>query len=300
MSANWCAGIKDATRINELAIPGTHDAAAWTHHWNWPGLKGTWAQRKNFTEQLDLGVRVLDLRVGWSWGFGRWVGMYHGPVYLDQTLEEVLEEIDTWLAAHAQEFVILIFQQQGKKPQSDATQEVHRLVSQTFGARLVNFAPILPLWPKVSEMRGKVLAMGRLNSDVAGFCNVRDWLTDGNNTPGAVIDAGAKLKIYLQDVYSGVSGGGWGSYVSKADDNNKKFAKVRAAAEARPNITSSSLLKINHMSYSNLRYQPWELGKDVNALLRNSNFKIQGALMIDDADQATVDHILANNARLLK
>ncbi len=46
-----------------------------------------------------------------------------------------------------------------------------------------------------------------------------------------------------------------------------------------------------------VRYQPWELGEGVNTLLRNSNFTIQGALMIDDADQATVDHILANNAR---
>jgi len=50
MSANWCAGIKDATRINELAIPGTHDAAAWTHHWNWATVDHILANNARFSK----------------------------------------------------------------------------------------------------------------------------------------------------------------------------------------------------------------------------------------------------------
>lgn len=68
MSSDWVSRIPDGTRINELAIPGTHDAAAWTHYSNIrSSTPGTWAQRQSITEQLDLGVRALDLRVGGVW-----------------------------------------------------------------------------------------------------------------------------------------------------------------------------------------------------------------------------------------
>src|SRR5690606_33471470 len=118
------------TRINELAIPVTHDSAAWTKHSSLPSsTPGTWAQRMSITEQLNLGVRVLDLRVGYAsttytLGLTSFVGMFHGPVYLDVTLETVLESISSWLESHQSEFVILVFQQQGKKGQRDVSSKV--------------------------------------------------------------------------------------------------------------------------------------------------------------------------------
>ena len=104
MSSDWCARISDKTRINQLAIPGTHDAAAWTHYWNVPTTPGTWAQRKSITEQLDLGIRVLDLRVGyasnnWTVGITSFIGMFHGPIYLSLTLEEVLTDVSYYLTS---------------------------------------------------------------------------------------------------------------------------------------------------------------------------------------------------------
>ena len=295
MSNDWIARIPDGTRVNELALPGTHDAAAWTHHWKVPSsTPGTWAQRKSITEQLDLGVRVLDLRVGWSMGFGWYIGMYHGPVYLNLTLQEVLTDVKNWLDQHKKEFVILIFQQQGKAAKGAISKDVNKLVRDTFGTALYQVFPGQNEWPEVSKLRGKVLAMGRLKSDVHGFCNVRSWLDTGDNTDGVVIDAGRKLRIFLQDRYKGLSTES--SFQSMDEDNKKKFDKVKAAAEAKPNVPPLQLLRINHMSYSNLRYQPWASGEGVNALLRKSDIKIKGVLMIDDADQATVKHILRNNA----
>ena len=298
MISDWCNRISSSTRINELAIPGTHDAAAWTHHWKAPGIKGTWAQRKSITEQLDLGVRVLDLRVGyassyWTIGITSFIGMFHGPIYLSLTLEKVLKDVNNWLGQHSNEFVILIFQQQGKPMQRDVSDGVRTLVRDTFGTKLHNFKPNALTWPTVGDLRGKVLAMGRLQSDVADFCNVRSWLSTGDNTDSVVINAGTNLHIFLQDRYKGLSSEE--GYKSMDQDNSKKFAKVKDAAKAKPNGPPWKLLRINHMSYSNLRYQPWQSGEGVNKLLRDSKIKIQGVLMIDDADQATVKHILQNN-----
>jgi hypothetical protein len=176
----------------------------------------------------------------------------------------------------------------------DISKEVNTLVRTTFGTALYQVFDNLNEWPTVGKLRGKVLVMGRLKGDVKGFCDVRSWLTAGDNTDGTVIEAGKKLRIFLQDRYKGLSSET--GFKSKEDDNQKKFEKVQAAAKMKPAVPPAQLLRINHMSYSNLRYQPWESGKGVNELLRKSKFKIQGVLMIDDADQETVDHILANNA----
>lgn len=299
MTKTWLTDLDDGIRINQLAIPGTHDAGAWTHHCDIPSsTPGTWAQRKNITEQLDLGVRVLDLRVGYKWGItGTYIGMFHGPIFLDSSLEDVLKAVKTWLTANPKEFVIFIFQQQGKPPQDDAAADILALVKDKIGRDSFHaFDHTRRRWPTIGELRGKVMCFGRLKSKVDEFCDVRSWLGDGDNTPGRVIDAAQNLKIYLQDQYKNISGSG--GYVSRGDDNTKKFNIVKAAAQATPDVTASLLLRINHMSYSNLRYQPWESGEGVNTKLRASSFRIEGVLMIDDADQDTVDHILANNSRL--
>ena len=133
----WCKRINNRNRINTLAIPGTHDSAAWTKYWNVPGSPGTWAQRKNITEQLDMGVRALDLRVGYAsnnltLGLTSFIGMYHGPLYLRVTLESVLAEVKEWLSSHIREFVILIFQQQGLPGQRDVSEELGIIMSDTF------------------------------------------------------------------------------------------------------------------------------------------------------------------------
>jgi hypothetical protein len=220
--------------------------------------------------------------------------MYHGPIYLNLSLQEVLKDVKDWLAKHDKEFVILIFQQQGKFTRGDVAQEVNKLVRKTFGEALYQVPDDLNGWPTVGMLRGKVLAMGRLKSDVQGFCNVRSWLDQGDNTEGTVIDAGEHLRIFLQDKYKGLSSAT--GFKTKEDDNELKFEIVEAAARANPPVPPARLLRINHMSYSNLRYQPWESGEGVNKLLRGSKFKIKGVLMIDDADQETVDRILASNA----
>lgn len=300
MSSDWCSRIPDDTPINDLAIPGTHDSAAWTHNWNIWGIKGTWAQRKSITEQLNLGVRVLDLRVGYAsnnytFGISSFVGMFHGPIYLSLTLQSVLTDINDWLEDNPEEFVILIFQQQGKIGQRDVAEAVEDLLDDTLGDKLHDFDRTQQRWPTVGTLRGKVMAMGRLRSDVDGFCDVRTWLTNGDNTDGVVLSAGTHLRIYLQDHYKGLSSDT--GYESRLQDNRKKFAKVKAAALANPGGSPWQLLRINHMSYTNLRYQPWESGQGVNKLLRDSMLRIKGVLMLDDADQDTVDYILGENAR---
>lgn len=293
----WLKKIKDEIRINQLAIPGTHDAAAWTKYCGIPSsTPGTWAQRMDITEQLNLGVRVLDLRVGYATSLmgSSFIGMFHGPIYLDVTLQEVLTAVVNWIDQNQSEFVLLIFQQQGKPFQRDVSDGVRNMLLNTFPPqRRYDFNSDAKMWPTVGELRGRIMVLGRLRSHVANFCDVRSWLTTGDNTDGAIINAGDHLKIFLQDRYKGLSSET--GYSSMADDNKRKFLKVENAAMRSTH--PSRTMVINHMSYSNLRYQPWQSGEGVNKLLltRADRLAIQGILMIDDADEITVNHIIQNN-----
>jgi 1-phosphatidylinositol phosphodiesterase len=304
---NWMANVPDKTSIADMSLPGTHDAAAWTRHEKWPGIKGVWAQRKTVTEQLNLGVRVLDLRVGYAsdlttLGTTSFIGMFHGMVYLDITLEQVLTEVHEWLSqeSHSKEFVILLFQQQGKKGQRDVAPAVGEMVKKIFvdnikpaESQFYSFNQNQNQWPVIEKLRGKVMAMGRLRSHVQGFCDVREWTEPANdNTEGVFIKAGDKVKLFVQDRYKG-------ALTSSFDTNvTEKYKLVIKSGSPTlpPKMDKNQVIVINHMSLSNLKWQPWEIGLSMNKLLvKDKVFKMKGVIMIDDADAATVAHIVKWN-----
>ena len=55
--SSWMANIKDETLVNEIVMPGSHDAGSYGMVW----LGET--QQFNIDEQLQMGVRYFDLRV---------------------------------------------------------------------------------------------------------------------------------------------------------------------------------------------------------------------------------------------
>lgn len=301
MSENWVSNIRDDVAINNLAIPGTHDSASWTKETTL-ARTFTWAHRVNFTEQLDLGIRALDLRVGWKYRWGdNAIQMFHGPRAVnDQTLDDVLEEIKTWLDDHGDEFVILMFQQQGALGnKSDCREQVAKVVKKHFkGDNYFSYSAHHASWPPVTRVRGRVLVMERLQSRQAGWYDVSSW---ADAPTGQLFKIPMNLWIYLQDKYKGVSDAKL--YNPMSYEVKKKMEYVKAAAEADPDgedVVKRNILKINHTSYSNKKWQPYESGAEVNKLLRASDFTIQGIMMIDDADQDTVDHILTFNEDYLK
>src|SRR5262245_7405595 len=134
MSSDWLSQISQDTRINVLAVPGTHDAASIIGA-DWTPL--TITQRLDITEQLDAGVRVLDMRVahvvvtqdpgGWNpfrkmVVVGENIHMCHGPRIFATKLPEALASIKEWLGENSSEFVAMIFQQQGTIS-NDATEK---------------------------------------------------------------------------------------------------------------------------------------------------------------------------------
>lgn len=121
-STAWMGQLPDATRLNQITIPGTHDSAAYQgNDWaGWPfyiaqymGLGDRSSQRSDdfrgapqmsIYEQLMAGVRFLDLR-------GRRVkggcALHHGAYYLNQGCGEFLDTVYGFLRTHPTETVVI-------------------------------------------------------------------------------------------------------------------------------------------------------------------------------------------------
>ena len=106
MKCDWMRRIPDDTKLSQLSIPGTHDTM--TSHNNDFCIGGTgylgWCltQEWHLKEQLEHGVRFIDIRIQES---EKEFFIYHGPVYLDVTLEQVFKILIQFLKNHPTETV---------------------------------------------------------------------------------------------------------------------------------------------------------------------------------------------------
>lgn len=130
---NWMQYMPDNAPISQLNLPGTHDAGtAYV-----PRLAQYWArcQRKNITEQLDAGIRILDVRCGLLDEDGEdgyfmidpkgtkivgpeRMGINHAGIVCYRTsdlldfrfltLETIMKDVDKFLAAHPSETVVML------------------------------------------------------------------------------------------------------------------------------------------------------------------------------------------------
>lgn len=302
MSENWLKDISNDAVINNLAIPGTHDSAAWTHYFNLPGLPATWAHRKSIKEQLHMGVRALDLRVGFTTQSSYiptpfYIGMYHGPVYLDSSLDQVLATISKFLHENPTEFLILTFQDQGKGNTDGLGHEVYKLVHRMLKDKIWDMDSMDEdwQWPKLQDVRGKVVLMNRMDERLEGFIDVRPWKDVGKNTEGTEISLVGDsmpveddLLVYVQDKYTGFT-------VFYKNACKEKFALAQKASQVIGKL-DSRYFSFNHLSFSNPCCQPWYTGSLMNTAYIQKQFKVKGVLVIDDANPETVEAIFALNS----
>lgn len=322
MSRDWLGQIEPDTRLNVLAVPGTHDAASVTGASSMPL---TITQQINLTQQLDAGVRVLDMRVAHSAvTSGGWVRqktivsediyMCHGPIVFATKLSDALASIKQWLTRNNTEFVAMIFQQQGTKP-TDADEKrrviglIKTAIRNAFSDEWV-FGPgdCGNDWPTIGELKKKVLLFSRLEDDVPGAFDLRAWntasLAEMVSSQFDVPDTG--LKVAIQDRYTQVTNTDFTDHLNKGyfnniDEINK--AKFILFEKMHSQHNGRNTLKINHLSHSlkSPTYsQPYMLGTDINrrlkaSILENKNRRYRGFVMIDDAEASVCKSIIDSN-----
>lgn len=96
----WMKNINDETRLNEIIMPGSHDAG--TYGMSWLGA----TQHLTIEEQLNLGVRYFDLRVNKK---GEEYVMFHS-VLNGTKFDPILDSIVKFINENPSETLLLDFQ----------------------------------------------------------------------------------------------------------------------------------------------------------------------------------------------
>ncbi|MFC9588092.1 phosphatidylinositol-specific phospholipase C [Streptomyces yangpuensis] len=174
---DWMAGLGDATALQRMTVPGTHDSGA---------TKGglyVACQNTSIAQQLDSGIRFLDVRCRVTGGS---FAIHHGSFFQDLMFGDVLVACRNFLAAHPGETVLMRVKQE-YSGESDAT---FRAVFDDYldnrGWRpLFRIADALPT---LGQVRGRVVLLadnGGLPGLRYGDGNVFDIQDDWNAEPFA-------------------------------------------------------------------------------------------------------------------
>ncbi len=92
-----------AKTIARLRLPGTHGSGAYQYQRGLPFFKNwVFNQRYSVAQQLEIGVRALDLRLTRAFGV-----LYVSHYFLCVPLDQVLREIRTFLESHKGELVLV-------------------------------------------------------------------------------------------------------------------------------------------------------------------------------------------------
>ncbi|MFI0822659.1 phosphatidylinositol-specific phospholipase C [Streptomyces sp. NPDC021098] len=102
-AADWLSGIADATPVQRLTLPGTHDSGA--------RYGGPWTECQNTTiaDQLSSGIRFLDIRCR---AFENAFPIHHGAYYQHLNFDDVLGACRAFLSAHPSETVLMRVKQE--------------------------------------------------------------------------------------------------------------------------------------------------------------------------------------------
>ena len=158
----WLSEIDDNKKISQLSIPGTHNSAAC--HTALPSVQ---CQGASVTEQLEHGVRFLDIRVGklFLGNDVKDLQVIHGkfPVKIPFPLKltDTLNEVYKFLKHNSSETVIVSIKQEGSDDWDNANDEFGKLIWDKY----VN--PNKDKWylntdiPRVGDARGKAILFRR-------------------------------------------------------------------------------------------------------------------------------------------
>ncbi len=242
---NWITGLNGKIYVQQLSIPGTHDAGACSTTLADAGR----TQALSIEDQFKMGIRAFDLRPAWwqaPWpetskrGFWLW----HGFTMTDYKLQNVLDYFKTQLMNNPGEFVLIQMRHETEyslipDKDTDKWDEIYNLLK-NYDDYIVQWKPDLT----IDECRGKMIIFTR--NDFKGRQKVA--LVTGfpdNKYDEAKLEADGKSSVYhVQDYYK------YGNLIGN-DGGKQKLAYLMALYEKtwKFNLSTNGLpWALNHTS----------------------------------------------------
>lgn len=153
----WMSSIDDSVHLSQLVIPGTHDSGAMLEPL--AGLAAT--QDLTIAEQLDAGVRFLDLRArivdDQFW-------LYHGAIDQDQAFADVFATMYAFLDTHPDEVIIASVKEETAA--SNATKTFDAIFAE-YVAGSPEHWDLRTTVPNLGDARGKIVLLRRFPTAMA-------------------------------------------------------------------------------------------------------------------------------------
>lgn len=159
-SASWMASLADETLITQLTVPGTHDTCALNDFLNLSGTAA--AQDLSLADQLDAGVRAIDIRIHKS---GSSYLIHHGPAYQGMSYGDVLDVCYEFLAANPGETIFMLILAENGSTDEDILPAVVSGVEANPDRWVPTPYSVSTI--RLGDVRGKIVLIKRFNGTVA-------------------------------------------------------------------------------------------------------------------------------------
>ncbi|MBO4338518.1 MAG: leucine-rich repeat protein [Clostridia bacterium] len=178
-SYEWMKAIRGETKLTEITIPGTHDSCARKFYNDWLVSSAAKCQSMNIPEQLNAGIRFLDIRCECDSNHS--VKTVHGSADCWDGndyywLDYVFQHIYTWLDAHPSETVLVsIKEDDGDAGAATFTSAIYEYIhgygqGKYFYGEDYNYHDYWYLGksvPTLDQVRGKCVLMNRFDQIIA-------------------------------------------------------------------------------------------------------------------------------------
>ena len=267
----WMTHLPDDTNLVNLSIPGTHDTASWN-----TSLSFGQTQDKNFTTQLNDGIRFFDIRVRRVAG-GGWA-LHHGPLYLHLNFNNVLDSLGDFLSKHPKETVIVSIKED-HTPMDDTYSNCQTLdLYQTHRPDVKWYDFSKGMSPALKDVRGKIVLLDRLN---CGYGISTVW-KDNDVTVGS--------SITVQDIYKAGSTDKSDAFNSFVENHSGKI---------NPDTNDTYYINFASASTGSCLWIPFTCARDFYPGIythMNSNITQRyGIIPADFYNNAFVDYLIGTN-----
>lgn len=229
--SSWMAKVRDDLRITEFSIPGTHGSASY----QWEDITNN--QILTIKQQLKAGIRYFDLRAKAS-SSGK-VTLYHGPIYLFNTLSQTFKQMSQFLQKNPSETILVRIKQTGSDD-ATLTKNLSQIIN-NYSSHIWSTSSSSHI-PRLSDVRGKILILQNFGSGSVNFgirynnFNIQDDYHLNHNWE--LYDKWLAVKSHLQKANRDRSPYGYINYLSGSGYSFPYFV----ASGHRSNATDSSRL----------------------------------------------------------
>ena len=257
--ADWQSQIDNHTLIRDVDLPGSHNTMAARSLLDLTGQ----CQTLSLKEQLNLGVRFLDIRLKED---NNSLKAVHGFIDQKVSFKSISQTVTSFLTKHPSEFIIMSIKEEGSPNKSDIPFE-QALLNNLSSDLFLKDQITVPTY--VEEVRGKVMLLSRYKNSSIGIPSYEGWRDSTSFT--------LPNDIYVQDTYK------------IANKLEKQEEIVRCFNE------TGHALKINYLSAYKIKDFPpsyaMSAAKDINPWINKEIDKYQdrGVVLYDFVSKKTMN-----------